>query len=281
MQHPTLTRLTITAAFLAAIACIPTAVFAQTTLVPLSVTASVAPFNSNVGTIENLTLGITPATSASTAFPYAPGNQFVAGIGFVALYGTAMGTITYTFVDPVSISGMLVWNAYFDFELDHSIRDAQLIFRDEDNAVIVTYMLTMPQASTAITTGHAADLPAEVQGVKQVDIVINTLWGGNDISLRRIAFVSAGKNVGIGGYDLPEQVTAYPNPAVDRLTIPVEGITAVRMTDATGRVVPVQVDHFRDRVELHWSQLTPGVYHLLINAENGTMVSRVLVGDRP
>jgi hypothetical protein len=91
---------------------------------------------------------------------------------------------------------MLIWNSYSNFELDHSAREVQLVFRNAANTVISTTNLSLPEATESELTPYVANFPV-VSGVKQVDLVVHTLWGGNEISMRRLAFAGSTQTAGI------------------------------------------------------------------------------------
>lgn len=260
--------------------CIHSLMTAQTVVVPQTVTASVNPFNSNSTKVTNLNLNITTATTSATTFPYSPSSNFSTGIGFVSQLGVSTGTITYTFANPVSISQMMIWNGYFTFELNHCAKDVQLVFRDASNVILNTTNLQLPQATSGNLAPHVANLSSEVLGVKQVDIVVNSLWGGNEISIRRIAFAGTGQTVGIE--ESNNQITiipAYPNPAVDQLTIPGHKIQSVQMVDAAGRPVAVEITYFADRAELQWQGVASGVYLVQVSSAEGQYSTRVFVAS--
>lgn len=248
---------------------------AQTTIAPLSVTSSLNSFGSTPN-VENLIAGISPSTTSSTTFPYSPSTNFSTGIGFVSSLGQWQGSITYTFVNTTSVSRMLLWNAYFNFELDHSLRDAQLVFYNSANQVILTETVSFPEAVASVLTPQVVDIGQEVLGVKRVVVNVQSLWGGNEISLRRMAFAGSGQQVGI---DDPDTVPmrAYPNPVADRSTIELRDVLAVEVLDASGRTVSVDSRIQGDRVELDWMHCESGMYNVLLHTEAGRRNVRVVV----
>lgn len=249
---------------------------AQTTIAPLSVTSTLNSFGTTPN-VDNLIGNISAATTASTTFPFAPGSNFSSGIGYVSAHGQWQGSITYTFVNPTSVSRMLLWNAYFTFELDHSLKDAQLVFYNSANQVVGTENVSFPQAVNTVLTPQVVDLAEEVLDVKKVVITVQALWGGNEISLRRMAFAGNGLQSGIDDAVRQTLLPAYPMPAVDRATIPVEAARGIQLLDASGRLVGYTHQLFQDRVELNWTGVMPGIYYAHITTATGVVVSRILI----
>jgi hypothetical protein len=237
-------------------------VVGQTTIPPQSVTCTLDPFSS-VCAVGNLITGIGVGTTTSTTFPFSASSNFTTGTGFVSDFGDWEGSITYTFVNATSVSRMMLWNAYFNFELDHSLRNALLTFYNSSNQVISTANVTFPQAVSGVLTPQVVNLANEVVGVKRVMITVQTLWGGNEISLRRIAFAGNG--------------LATANPARDHYTIPAASVEAVELVDVLGRPVDMQARIGSEQVVLQWSGLAPGQYHVLLHSAAGVAVSRVVV----
>lgn len=249
---------------------------AQTTIAPLSVTSTINSFGSTPN-VNNLIGNITTATTASATFPFSPSSNFSTGIGYVSQLGQWQGSITYTFVNPTSVSRMLLWNAYFSFELNHSLKDAQLVFYNSANQVVGTESVSFPQAVNTVLTPQVVNFSEEIFDVKKVVVTVQALWGGNEISLRRMAFAGNGLQTGVNDAVRTDMVSAYPVPAVDRATIPVEVPHAVRLLDGSGRQVSHIHRFFHDRVELEWVGLPPGCYYAHITTASGMVVSRVLV----
>jgi hypothetical protein len=249
---------------------------AQTVIVPQSVTASLDPFSS-VTAASNMTLNITAATTASTTFPYSPSSNFSTGIGYVSDYGEDVGSITYVFSNPVSISRMLIWNAYFDFELDHSLRNVQLVFRNAANGVIATNNLSLPMATENNLTAHVANLPSEVIGVKRVEINVSTLWGGNELSVRRIAFAGNGLTTGMEEASITESPLVFPLPATDIVTVMLPGIRSLVLLDGLGREVPAEVNFLADRADVSVEGLPAGLYHAVGTTSRGRFSAKVVV----
>lgn len=249
---------------------------AQTVIVPQTVTTTVNPYYPNSGPVTNLTLDITSSVTSNTTFPYCPGGTFTTGIGFVAAHNTDTGIVTYTYANPVSISQLLVWNAYFDFELDHSIKSVDLVFRNNSGNIITTVPLTIPEAVAGDLKPSVSVLPSEVLGVKSVDIQIHSLWGGNDFSLRRIAFAGTGQTAGLTGND-QNKTELYPNPATNNLTISEKHIQQVEMVDLNGRKVAVELIKQAESSTISWEHIASGIYQLQITTDKGTFVSKVAV----
>lgn len=249
---------------------------AQTTITPQSVTSTLNSFGSTPN-VDNLIGNITPATTSSTTFPFAPGSNFSSGIGYVSAHGQWQGSITYTFVTPTSVSRMLLWNAYFTFELNHSLKRAQLVFQNSAGQVVGTETVNFPQAVNSVLTPQVVDLAQEVLDVKRVVVNVQELWGGNEISLRRMAFAGNGLQSGIDEAVHSLLLPIYPVPAVDHATIMVDTPRAMLLVDAHGRQVPHDHQFFHDRVEVRWKGLPPGVYHARITTASGASVARLVV----
>lgn len=252
---------------------------AQTVIAPSAVSATLPPFYYNpILSVDNLIAGISPTTSLGTTFPYAPNDQFGQGIGYLSQYNEWQGSITYTFQNATSVSQMWLWNAYFDFELDHSLKNALLTFQDEAGQVISTANVSFPKAVASVLTPDVVDLPTEVLGVKKVVVTVQSLWGGNEISLRRMAFAGTNQQTGISdlGQDLGA-IRAYPNPGHGATTINAAGVVAVEVFDAAGRTA--QVDHLigQEQVVLSWADHAAGMYQVLLHTRDGRRSVRVVV----
>lgn len=251
---------------------------AQTVITPGSVSATLPSFyDYPILTVNNLIAGISPATSPGTTFPYAPNDQFSQGIGYLSQYNHWQGSITYTFQNATSVSQMWLWNAYFDFELDHSLKDALLTFHDEGDQVISTMNVTFPEAIASVLTPDVVDLPTEVLGVKKVVVTVQSLWGGNEISLRRMAFAGTNQQTGISDLRTDLALRAYPNPGHGATTIDAANVVAIEVFDAAGRAA--QVDHLirQEQVVLSWTGHAAGMYQVLLHTRDGRRSVRVVV----
>lgn len=252
---------------------------AQTVITPGSVSASLPSFYGySVLTVNNLTAGISPATTVGTTFAYAPSDQFSQGIGYVSQYTQWQGSITYTFQHATSVSQMWLWNAYFNTELDHSLKDALLTFHDEGDQVISTANVSFPKAVASVLTPDVVDLPTEVLGVKKVVVTVQSLWGGNEISLRRMAFAGNGLQTGIDNPGAAHgAIRAYPNPSQGTTTIDAAGVVAVEVFDAAGRTTPVEHRIGQEQVTLNWGGHAAGLYQVLLHTRDGMRSVRVTV----
>ena len=252
----------------------------QTTLVPSSVTSSVEPFyNSSSLPPSNLTLGISASTTSSTSFQYSPSSNFTTGTGYISQYTESTAIITFQFPTAVSVSRMMVWNAYFSFELDHSAKNVVIELRNASNTILLSHNAQLPQATENNLAAQVVNLPQEVLGVRSIRLHVNTLWGGNEVSLRRVAFAGNGLSVGLeDASSNAAERAAYPTPALDHVTIPTAHATRVELLDATGRIVPVQVDYRSDAVVLRWGTLPEGTYFARLYNREGVSTRRVLVG---
>jgi hypothetical protein len=173
---------------------------------------------------------------------------------------------------------MMIWNGYFDFELDHCSKNVVLEFRNAANAVISSYPTQLPIATENDLTADVVDLPAEVLGVRSVIVRVNTLWGGNEISLRRIAFAGHGLSTGLAELSDMDVMPAYPQPAFDRVTLPLAGIRSVVVLDDLGRVVRAEVHISSDRAEVSCAGVTAGLYHALVTTAEGVRRYRLVLG---
>ncbi len=247
------------------------------TRVPSSVTTTIGEFNATA-TVSNLNLGITAATDSTTTFPYETTTQFTsAGIGYISQFGLAAGTLTFNFPQPVSISHLYVWNAYFTIELDHSINQVEMTFFDVNNSVLATWNAVVPIATVGDLTAYSSDLTLAVNGVSKVEMNVQTLHGGNEISLRRIAFAGPAESNGIASAVADSPAPAYPCPATDAVTIPVPGARSVVLLDASGREVAVQTNISTGYVQLAWQGLASGTYFARITTDAGLVRSAVTV----
>lgn len=250
---------------------------AQTVVVPQSVTANITPFSSSSTPVSNLSLNITSSVNSNTTFPYSPSSNFSTGIGFVSSLGKDTGTITYTFGTPVSISQMMIWNGYFNFELNHCSKNVDLIFRNNTGAVISTSNLALPQATSSDLKPYVANLTSEVVGVKSVQIKVKTLWGGNELSIRRIAFAGNGQTAGLMENNPDQTIQLFPNPAKNNLAILESGIQDVQLFDLNGKSIAIELVHLEGHSKIHWENTTPGVYNLQIISSKGSFFSRILI----
>ncbi|MEZ4739704.1 MAG: T9SS type A sorting domain-containing protein [Flavobacteriales bacterium] len=274
------TRRSISFTTLLVVALLSQGAIAQTTLVPSSVTSSVEPFyNSSALSPSNLTLGITASTTQNSTFPYSPSSGFTTGTGYISQFGTGTAVLTFQFPTAVSVSRMMVWNAYFNFELDHSAKNVVIELRNASNTVLLSHNAQLPQATASNLSAAVVNLPQEVLGVRSIRVSINTLWGGNEVSLRRVAFAGNGLSVGLAdaSSDAAERA-AYPVPAFDHVVIPTANATRAELLDATGRIVPVDAEYRSDAVTLRWGTLPRGAYFVRLYGREGTNTRRVLVG---
>ena len=248
-----------------------------TTRVPSSVTTTVGEFNATAA-VPNLILGITALTDSNTTFPFETTSAFTSpGIGYISQFGMATGTLTFTFPQPVSISHLYVWNAYFTIELDHSINQVDMTFLDNGGNVIANSTLTVPIGAIGDLTAHAIDNTFVVSGVSTVAMNVQTLHGGNEISLRRIAFAGAGEASGVE--DAAAQLTApaFPCPAIRAVTIPVHAAQHVTVFDASGRPVNVEAIFAEDHLLLTWQRLAAGTYTARIQTRIGRVSTMIVV----
>lgn len=172
---------------------------------------------------------------------------------------------------------MLIWNGYFNFELNHCSKNVDLIFRNNTGAVISTSNLALPQATSSNLKPYVANLTSEVVGVKSVEIKVKTLWGGNELSIRRIAFAGNGQTAGLTENKQDQMIQLFPNPAKNDLTILESGVQDVHMFDLNGKNIPIELVNLDGHAKIHWENITPGVYNLQIVSSRGSFFSRILV----
>lgn len=258
--------------------CSALGVNSQTVIEAQSVTSSVGAFNLSLAPASTLGLNVDATTTSATSFLFAPGSSFVADIGYVSESGVGAGIITHTFANATSVSQVLVWNAYFDFELDHSSQDVMLTFKDALGAVITTEAVSFLEATAGNTLPEVITLATEIMGVKEIDFEVLTLWGGNEISMRRVGYAGSGISVSIDEIVISAINTpVYPNPASNGVTIPVEGVYEVVMTNVAGESVNVCLTSSFKNAKLSWENVAPGYYHLNIFSSKGQFKSKVVV----
>jgi hypothetical protein len=256
---------------------IPSKSESQTCLIPQSITSTITPAGSTFTLISNLSLNITENTTENTEFPFAPSSVFSNDIGFVSIAGQDTGTITYTFSNTVSISRMLVWNGYFDIEPDNCIKDFDMVFRNASGMPVISYVAGLgPFYTFDGLKPQYGEFAVDPTGVKSVDIRIKALWGGDQISLRRIAFMGSEQTTG-----LTEQsgntIQTYPNPAVNQLTIPEKEIESVHLMDLNGKSMEIEWVNSGEYSNIYWRNLTSGIYTLQITNSKGTSSSKVFI----
>lgn len=169
--------------------------FSQEVMVPDLVTTNVGQFNSTCP-VENLIVGLNAATTEATPFPYEVTTQFTStGIGYISSSGVSTGTLVFEYDSPIEVADMLVWNAYFTIETNHSINSCQLIYFDDLDNNLGSDLVTVPIANLANDEAFVVPLTTTAN-VSKIELHVNSLHGGNEISLRRIAFRGEGGNSG-------------------------------------------------------------------------------------
>jgi len=237
---------------------------AQTVIPALSITSSEGNFNGSVSP-ANLGLGVDESTTSSTTFPYASGWE--SGVGYITPLNVQTGTITHTFEAATSVSQVLIWNAYFTGELDHSSKDVVVTFKDESGTVITTENVSFSEASDSDILPEVVNFSSEIFDVKSIEFEVLTLWGGNEISLRRLAYAGSGFYTSNDKLStLPQSISVYPNPAVSSVIIPMENVIAVEMIDQMGRRVSTTLSSYDGYAKLSWEGIESGVYFLNISS---------------
>lgn len=243
-------------------------------VVPSSVTTDVGQVAALTG-IENISLGITALTDSNATFPYnAAGLPFQPGLGYIALYDDSIGTLTFHYQAPATITHLFVWNAYSTDEFDHSFRHASISFYDQSNALITTREVTAPIATLEDETASAIDLAGPITGVTRITVFISSLYGGNDISIRRLAFAGSTTS-GIPSPSAVHRVNAYPCPTAERAWLAVRDVRNVRLVAADGRIVPVVVLRSTQGTELVLNDAAPGLYTVWCECPAGTCTARL------
>ncbi len=256
--------------------CLQLMVNAQTVIEADTVFSDAGSFNDALAPAWMLGMDVNATTTSITTFPYAPGLNFAPDIGYVSANNVSTGTITHVFASSESISQVLIWNAYFDFELDHCVQNAQLVFRDESGAEIATEAVTFPISTAANLEPTVLDLPTEILGVKEVDLVVGDLWGGNEISIRRLAY-AGNQLTSIYSIPVAKEITVFPNPAINKVTIPVGTISSIEMMDVLGNKILTTFSSFAESTELSWNSVESGIYFIKILSEDKFYVSRIKV----
>jgi hypothetical protein len=243
---------------------------------PTGVTTTAGEFNL-VTPVTNLIYDITPDVRSTTPFVYETTSQFnTYEVGYIAQWNMFTGTISFDMPAPVTVERVYLWNAYFTIEADHSVQDVVFHFYDQNNTLLSSVAHSWPMANIAIQTGDSLILPDEIDNVMRVDVEVQTLHGGNDISLRRIAFAGPTFITGLDEvHTVPVQ--AFPNPARDRVTLMVRDVREVVVRDAAGRAVHAPLTRAADRVELDVAHLAPGRYHVRVATEAGTRLVPLVV----
>ena len=167
--------------------------FSQDILIPDQVSTNAGQFNSTCP-VENLIGGLTPLTDEATGFAYEVTSSFTSsGIGYIS--SSTLGVLTFEFNSPVEVADMIVWNAYFTIEINHSINSCELFYFDDLNNNLGSDQVIVPIANLANEQGFLIPLTTTAN-VSKIELHVNSLHGGNEISLRRIAFKGNSINEG-------------------------------------------------------------------------------------
>lgn len=237
-----------------------TRIIAQThAVVPSSVSTDVGQAAALTG-IENISLGITALTDSNVTFPYnAQGLPFQPGLGYIALYDDSIGTLTFHYAAPVIVTHLFVWNAYSTDEFDHSFRTANISFYDQTNTLIATREVTALIATLDDETASAIELGGPIEGVVRITVFISSLYGGNDISIRRLAFAGSLAD-GIPEQNTVGWVGSYPCPAGDRTWLPARSVRDMRLMATDGRVIPILAVCAGEGTDLELTNVPSGLY---------------------
>jgi hypothetical protein len=243
---------------------------AQTIVLADSVTTDIGLFNA-AAFVGNIITDYTVDSDETTTYPFETSGSFTTpGIGYISSSNISIGVLTFYFDTPVEISGMYVWNAYFSFELDHSINDVDAVFYDGNDAEIETQNVVVPIADNLIETPSTTDFTT-VSGVSKIELHVNSLHGGNEISLRRIAFIGSQIITGINNINL-NNASIYPNPATTQVAVTADNLqnTTITVLNALGQEVNVSATSNGAQYILDVSELCKGSY--LIRLQNGDEV---------
>lgn len=243
---------------------------------PTSVSTTGGTFNATTP-VQNIILGLHAGVRSTTTFPLETTSSFTtAGIGYIAAYGTGTATLAFTMPGPVTIDRAYLWNAYFAIELDHSIEDMQIRFYDVSYNLLGSVSHTWPEAVAGVNTADSLMIDPPITDVVRVEVDVQSLHGGNDISMRRMAF--AGSTLVAGLNDAPPiQAAVFPNPATDAVIVLIPDARQVALFDGAGREVQALAQRLADRVVLDVSALAAGTYHARISTANGQAHAHVLV----
>ena len=103
---------------------------------------------------------------------------------------------------------------------------------------------------------------------------VTVLWDGRETELSNTVYL--GPSVGIEETSTTEQaLVVYPNPVSDQLTLKGEGIQHVRLIAVTGASV-YESAVMQDEVKIDMTNLPQGLYFLMVQSENETVVKKVV-----
>jgi hypothetical protein len=140
-----------------------------------------------------------------------------------------------------------------------AIRDIIWSISDTNLATITqTGLVTAKANGTVIVTATAAD-------------------GGGAKATKTITI--SNQNVGINEANLNNQITVYPNPASNMLTIKTFNNLAIQQLfflDITGKIIA----QFNNQTEIDLTNIANGMYLLQIQTENGNLIKQVVVNKQ-
>jgi uncharacterized protein YjdB len=192
-------------------------------------------------------------------------GRYVLGNGFntkTSLFIKKIGIIDY--VTSINISGTSTINTLGGILLltanilPASAYNKQILWSINDTnlaTITQTGLVTAKANGTVIVTATAAD-------------------GGGAKATKTITI--SNQNVGIKDRNLNNQITVYPNPTSNLLTIKTINnltIQQLQLLDITGKIIA----QFNNQTEIDLSEIANGMYLLQIQTENGNLIKQVVV----
>ncbi len=247
-------------------------------ILPDSITSTVGKFGFGCPCeVENLNLGITTGTTESTNFPFETSSSFSSNdIGHISSLGNDTLTLSFHYNSGYDITKLIVWNAYFTSELNHSIDSITLRFFNNLGHQITSINTTIPIADDSDESGYAFNLASPVIGVSRIELHVKTLHGGNEISLRRVAFegIPSTSSVSESGYNY---LNIYPNPAKDLIFIKTSISGSVTIFNQLGQQVYNSTTINNEVTILDTSPFGKGLYFIHLDTPTGRHTRKLVI----
>lgn len=248
------------------------------TIVPAETITTTAG-NYSSAEVTNLGIDIDASTSSSDEFDFGPGLGLGTEIGYISDLGESSGTITHTFETPISISEVWLWNGYFSFELNHCTQDVTLTFKDETGEVLGTEDVVFAEADGGDLTAEVMELSTEYIGVKEVDFEISTLYGGNDISIRRLGYAGSGIVAGTEDLTKEQLFSVFPNPSNGQFTIELHKneFNTISIYNNIGEVVyTADVTGKTGQFSINLEGRPTGIYHMQVVGDTTILSEKII-----